>query len=785
MHIRGSLLRGSKIKLGTDSKWVDSGHSDKNCDSKKEDVLRTTINLGQYGEWLRVSPINVNGSISSSGPNSDSRSFDKNAERDNSNGQERSGLRDKRNEGTLALVNVVKQPEVNNELGGSSMDESRIDPTGGKNSNSFQSLETIPEEARLISSKLVDIDFQHGSIGARGIFVYANSNQGIRQQQWYSLLRHSLTWGDSWFLGGDLNDIIDNQEKQGGSCREEGSFRGFKNFICKLGGVEPVISGSKFTWSNMRKGMDFIEVKLDRFLVSPNWLLNNPNSRVLNISMAFSDHNMLVWESNCTVESHKKRFFFYSRWAKMEGFSEVVKEAWAAPVEGPVLFSMRGRIKNVKKALLSWKGGKNFNALNIINNCKGELDRMEGLGGHRDWDERILAAKARVNWLKEGDRNTRFFQASVRQRRTMNGLQNLVRVDGSRCVGKQDTVEELSGYFDCLFKSSNPLVDNCDLSGIPVSITKDMNKSLTREVSESEIKTALWDMDQHKAPGYDGMSPAFFQTSWPSIKTELCDAVKTFFQKGKMPKHLNHTVITLIPKKKIPQFLPDHRFISLCTVVYRIIAKILANRLKNVLHHCIDHAQSAFIPGRQIIDNVVIANECLHFLNSKRSGKDKFMAIKLDMAKAYDQLEWNFLAKVLNKMGFCACFTSWILACVCSSSFAFNVQGSVLRYVVLTRGLRQGDPLSPYLFVLISEALSNLIKQACQLRLFSGVKIGKFSPLFPTISLLMTLLYFVKLISIMLILFLIFSEIMEMPLWSLRGRYFSVGKNVMKELETM
>ena len=120
-----------------------------------------------------------------------------------------------------------------------------------------------------------------------------------------------------------------------------------------------------------------------------------------------------------------------------------------------------------------------------------------------------------------------------------------------------------------------------------------------------------------------------------------------------MLRAFNDTLITLIPKIDNPLNLTQYRPISLCNVFYKIISKILVNRLKPILGQCVSQNQSAFVPGRQIIDNVLMAHEYIHRLNRKRNGKESYMAIKLDMSKAYDHVEWGFLAKIMEKMDFC------------------------------------------------------------------------------------------------------------------------------------
>lgn len=193
---------------------------------------------------------------------------------------------------------------------------------------------------------------------------------------------------------------------------------------------------------------------------------------------------------------------------------------------------------------------------------------------------------------------------------------------------------------------------------------------------------------------------------------------------------MNHTLITHIPKIKYPtsssHFLP----ISLCNVVYKIISKIQENRHKIYLHNCISKQQFTFISSRQILDNVVVAHKCIYFLNFTRKSKKSFMALKLDMAKAYNRVEWHFLGLILRKMGFPPLFVKWILSCINSASFSFIINGNVWGYVTPYRGIGQGDPISPHLFLIISEVFSNLIKQAYHNHSYKSLKICIKGPAF-------------------------------------------------------
>jgi hypothetical protein len=223
------------------------------------------------------------------------------------------------------------------------------------------------------------------------------------------------------------------------------------------------------------------------------------------------------------------------------------------------------------------------------------------------------------------------------------------------------------------------------------------------------------------------MPAIFYKKSWEVVGDQVKKEVLHVLNGGHVPTEWNNTNVVLIPKVKNPQRINDLRPISLCNVIYKIVSKVLTNRLKVFIGDIISRNQSAFIPGRLISDNVLVAYEMTHFIKHKRSG-DSYMAVKLDMSKAYDRVEWNFLEAMLTKLGFHPNWVSLLMKCVRSVTYRIKVNGELTDVINPQRGLRQGDPLSPYLFLIVAEGFSSLLHTVEQQGLIEGIKICPNAP---------------------------------------------------------
>ena len=216
------------------------------------------------------------------------------------------------------------------------------------------------------------------------------------------------------------------------------------------------------------------------------------------------------------------------------------------------------------------------------------------------------------------------------------GLHN----SGGDWVTSEEEIEGVAfDYFNHLFSTTSPAGYEIFLKEVPTLITDDQNRILTSWASKEEVRSALFMMHPEKAPRPDGMTAMFFQQSWSIIKKDITDMVNEFFRTGSLDERINMTNICLIPKTVRPSRMTELRPISLCNVGYKIISKVLCQRLKRLLPHLISETQSAFVSGRLSSDNILIAQEMFYGLRTNNSCKEKFLTIKTDMSKAYDRVE--------------------------------------------------------------------------------------------------------------------------------------------------
>lgn len=308
----------------------------------------------------------------------------------------------------------------------------------------------------------------------------------------------------------------------------------------------------------------------------------------------------------------------------------------------------------------------------------------------------------------------KFFHCSAKIREVRNAIHEIQRVDGTLAKTEEEIKQEAENFF-------TEFMQKCpeDFEGATVERLQDLLgyrcsemdcAKLERVVTKEEIREVIFRMPTSKSPGPDGFTSEFFKEAWSIIGEDVTIAIQSFFVKGFLPKGLNSTILSLIPKKEEAKMMKDYRPISCCNVLYKIISKIIANRLKGVMPHCITLNQSAFVKERLLIENVLLASELVKDYHCEDTSPR--CAMQIDISKAFDSVQWSFLQNTLTAMEFPTKFIKWISLCITSPSFSVQVNGELAGYFQSNRGLKQGCFLSPYLFVICMSVLSRMIDEA-------------------------------------------------------------------------
>ncbi|KAL0297855.1 UNVERIFIED_CONTAM: hypothetical protein Sangu_3176000 [Sesamum angustifolium] len=323
----------------------------------------------------------------------------------------------------------------------------------------------------------------------------------------------------------------------------------------------------------------------------------------------------------------------------------------------------------------------------------------------------MLKQRAKLAWLKGGDNCSKIFFRKINVRRASQRIYQVQNDTGTLLTDFAAVKDEFVTYYKQLFgdtrRQSQLNLDHLQPYAKHL-ISEDEAEQLIAPIQRHEIKAALFDINEDSAPGPDGFSSCFYKATWTVVGEDVCQAVMEFFNHGRLLKQLNATLITLIPKVQMPIKVGDFRPISCCNVVYKIITEVMVTRMHLILEKIIDSCQNAFVPGRSISDNILLAQELLSGYNQKKLPPR--CTVKVDLQKAYDIVEWDYLLAVLRLFKFPNKFIMWIEQCITTASFSISLNGSIHGFFSSSRGLRQGDPISPYLFVLVMESLHLLIK---------------------------------------------------------------------------
>ncbi|CAN1126861.1 Transposon TX1 uncharacterized 149 kDa protein [Linum perenne] len=403
---------------------------------------------------------------------------------------------------------------------------------------------------------------------------------------------------------------------------------------------------------------------IELWLMMYIWIRRMPESSIIHLHKVKSDHRPIVL---CpifqVVSSNVKPFRFLSAWLSHPSFDRFVKNKWDAGADLPsALASLSldlkkwnkhtfGDVFRRKKRLqdLLVKAEERVASNPSPHNIQEESRVRSKLELTLWQEEAIWIQKSRSNWAVDGDRNTRFFHLAALKRRAINRIKRLKDGNGVWVEDNEVLLSMAISFFGDIYTvDTGPRSSLIGFSGhVP---TAELS-SLARPLAFAEINCAVRSMGGLKAPGKDGFGPIFFQHCWQVVGTSFSDFISRCFGSPSLIPAINDTLITLIPKKQNPDSFSDFRPISLCNVAYKTLSKCIANRIKGLMPDLTHPSQTSFVPGRHITDNIMLVQEVVHSLHTKK-GKKYGMVIKIDLAKAYDKIDWNFVRDTLTIIGF-------------------------------------------------------------------------------------------------------------------------------------
>ncbi|KAL0004665.1 hypothetical protein SO802_012226 [Lithocarpus litseifolius] len=596
------------------------------------------------------------------------------------------------------------------------------------------------------SQNHIDVVINKGTDNAwRFTGIYGAPETHLRPETWELLRGLHRQVSMPWLCGGDFNEILKSHEKRGGRLRPYGQIEKFREVLDECNLLDLGFSGNKFTWSRSFPNGGMVWERLDRAVSSADWYDLFPATCVQTLACVSSDHNPICIHLGGIEVKSARPWRFEQMWLEDLGCRDTVVRTWGRDVLGSPIELVVSKLEACQKSLAIWSRNSFCHVRREITEKKKMLraaERDAAMGRRVDHflklktdivdllrlEEKMWHQRSKEHWMISGDRNSKYFHTKASQRFRRNRIVELRNPEGVLVSGDGDISAMVRDYYKNLFLSSRPTeVDDVALSIKPV-VTDDMNNSLIRPFSRAEVECALSQMAPLKAPGPDGMPPIFFQKFWSVIGDDVVHAVLFCLNSGRLLPGMNHTFISLIPKAKNPESVSEFRPIALCNILYKLVSKVLANRLKKFLPHIISESQSAFQSDKAISDNILVAFETLHHMKRKKGGKSGHLALKLDISKAYDRLEWVFLKKVMERMGFHSRWVGWIMECVQSVTYSVLINGVPTETIIPSRGIRQGDPLSPYLFLLCSEGFCGLLDQAVAEKSIEGFSLCKYGP---------------------------------------------------------
>ena len=358
---------------------------------------------------------------------------------------------------------------------------------------------------------------------------------------------------------------------------------------------------------------------------------------------------------------------------------------------------------------------KSQNEIKLLQDKQNELEkfrnhRMEGV---------LLRSKAQ--WIEDGEKISKYFCNLEKRNYVSKHMSNMINEDGNILTDQKDIKEHVKNFYEALYKEQKNEEKKVEdlIKHIP-KISEDEKEILKGKITLEEAGYALYNMKNGKSPGTDGFTVDFFKFFWNQLGIFVVRSLNRAYEDGELSSTQKEGLITCIPKKDKPrELIKNWRPISLLNVVYKIGSACIANRIKTVLPTLISEDQTGFMSNRYMGDNIRLIYDVINYLKSKNIPG---LLLCIDFEKAFDSLSWNFLFKVLEAYGFTENICRWIETFLTNIKSTIVVNGNTTEWFKIERGCRQGDPISPYLFILCAEILSIMIKEDDMIK---GIFIGE------------------------------------------------------------
>lgn len=357
--------------------------------------------------------------------------------------------------------------------------------------------------------------------------------------------------------------------------------------------------------------------------------------------------------------------------------------------------------------------------LECIHNLKEELQLL------REYKMKGIVLRSKVQWLEEGEKPTKFF-ATIEKRNYVNKLINKLNIEGNIIQNQSKILQETTLFYKKLYKSKTNYVDQLDNINqflddrIIKTLTEEQKATCEGNITTDEILAVMRDMKRDKTPGIDGIPIEFYSIFWEDLGHFMVRSIKAAFISGELSITQKRGIITCLPKGDKPrEFLKNWRPISLLTSDYKVITSVLAKRMKIVLGEIIGLDQRGFLKDRYMEENTRLVYDLIHYC---KENKLDGLLLLIDFEKAFDSVEWSYIVKLLRKYNFGDDFIRWFNIVYSDAQSCVINNGNYSEFFNLARGCRQGDPWSPYIFILAIEPLAQCIKTNQQI---TGINFGK------------------------------------------------------------